>query len=52
MLPLILTLLIIWAALAVAGVLIKGALWLLALGIVLFVITGVFGAITHTNRTR
>ena len=40
---LILILLVVWLVLAVLGFVIKGLLWLAIIGIVLFVVTGVWG---------
>ncbi|MEA5365205.1 hypothetical protein VA596_37135 [Amycolatopsis sp., V23-08] len=36
-------LLVIWAVLAVLGIVVKGLFWLLVVGVVLFVATGVIG---------
>jgi hypothetical protein len=43
MVGLIVTLLIIWAILAVLGLAIKGLFWLFIIGLVLFIATGVMG---------
>lgn len=43
MLGLILTLLVIWLILAVLGIAIKGLFWLFIVGLILFVVTGIFG---------
>lgn len=43
MIGLILTLLVIWLALAILGIVVKGLIWLTVIGVVLFVATGVFG---------
>ena len=43
MVGLIVTLLIIWAILAVLGLAIKGLFWLFIIGLILFVATGVIG---------
>lgn len=52
MLSLIVILLIIWVVFAVLGFAIKGLLWLAILGIILFVITAIFGWFRRTtNRT-
>lgn len=40
---LIITLLIVWAALSVIGVLVKGLLWLTAVGVILFAATALWG---------
>ena len=42
---LILGLLVLWVVLVIVGFTIKALLWLAIVGIVLFVVTGVFGAI-------
>lgn len=42
---LIIVLLIIWLALVVIGFAVKTLLWLAIVGIVLFIATGIFGAI-------
>lgn len=44
MLGIVVLLLVVWAALAVLGFLIKGLLWLAVIAIGLFVITGIIGA--------
>ena len=43
MIGLLVTLLIIWAILAVLGLAVKGLFWLFVIGAILFVLTGVFG---------
>jgi len=43
MIALIITLLVIWAILAILGFVIKGLLWLAIIGIILFVITAIVG---------
>jgi hypothetical protein len=45
MLGLIILLLVVWLVLAVLGFAIKGLLWLAIIGLVLFVITAIFGFI-------
>jgi uncharacterized RDD family membrane protein YckC len=40
---LLITLLIVWLVLAVLGLVIKGLFWLFIIGLILFVVTGVFG---------
>jgi hypothetical protein len=40
----IVALLLLWVVLAVLGFVVKGLLWLAIIGLVLFLITGVFGA--------
>jgi hypothetical protein len=47
---LIIVLLVVWLALVIIGFAIKALLWLAIAGIVLFVVTGVYGAIR--SRTR
>ncbi|HEY3691686.1 MAG: hypothetical protein QOH09_1661 [Pseudonocardiales bacterium] len=42
---LIIGLLVLWVVLVIVGFTIKALLWLAIVGIVLFVVTGVFGAI-------
>jgi hypothetical protein len=49
---LIIGLLVVWAVLAILGVAIKGLIWLLWVGIILFIVTVVFGAITRSIRGR
>lgn len=44
---LIIGLLILWAALAVVGFVVKALLWLAIVGLVLFAITGVVGLVTR-----
>lgn len=43
MIGLIVTLLIIWAVLAVLGLAVKGLFWLFVIGLILFVATGIVG---------
>jgi hypothetical protein len=43
MIGFILTLLVIWAILAVLGLTIKGLFWLFVIGLLLFIVTGVVG---------
>jgi hypothetical protein len=47
---LIVGLLLLWLVLVVVGFIVKALLWLAILGIVLFVATGVFGAIRSRGR--
>lgn len=47
---LILGLLVLWVVLVVVGFAVKALLWLAVVGIVLFVVTGVFGAIRGRSR--
>jgi hypothetical protein len=49
-LGLIALLLIVWIALIVIGAIIKGALWLLIIGVLLFLATSAFGYLR--GRTR
>ncbi|MEV5721986.1 hypothetical protein AB0L41_49780 [Amycolatopsis mediterranei] len=42
---LLIGLLVVWAALAVLGMVIKGLFWLIIVGAVLFVATGVIGIV-------
>jgi len=49
---LIIALLIIWLAFVIVGFAIKTLLWLAIVGIVLFIATGIYGAIrARTSRT-
>lgn len=43
-------LLVLWVVLAVVGFLVKSLFWLAIAGIVLFVATGIFGAVTERTR--
>jgi hypothetical protein len=43
MVGLLVALLIIWAVLAVLGIVVKGLFWLFIVGLILFVATGVWG---------
>lgn len=43
MIGLIVLLLVIWLAAGIIGFVVKGLLWLAIIGIVLFVLTGIFG---------
>jgi len=47
---LILGLLVLWVVLVIIGFAVKTLLWLAIVGIVLFVATGVFGAIRSRSR--
>ena len=40
---LIILLLVLWLAVSLAGVLIEGLLWMLAIGLVLLLVTGAYG---------
>ncbi|MGI8814981.1 MAG: hypothetical protein ACR2G2_06755 [Pseudonocardia sp.] len=42
---LIIGLLVVWVVLAVVGFAVKSLLWLAVLGLVLFVVTGIYGAV-------
>lgn len=46
----IILLLILWVALSVAGFVIEGLFWLAIIGIVLFVATGLFGALRGRGK--
>lgn len=48
---LILGLLVLWLVLVVVGFAVKTLLWLAIVGLVLFVITGVFGALRGRSRS-
>ena len=52
MIALVIILLLIWAALAVVGFVVKGLFWLAIVGIVLFLITVVVGWIRRAMRGR
>ncbi len=52
MLGLLLLVLLIWAAFIVLGVAIKGLFWLLIIGAVLFVATGVLGFVKREALGR
>jgi hypothetical protein len=52
MLALLVLLLIVWLVLAVLGFVIKGLFWLAIVGIVLFLITGVYGAVKRSALRR
>lgn len=43
MIALIITLLVIWLILVVVGLTIKGLFWLFVVGLILFIVTGIFG---------
>jgi hypothetical protein len=49
---LIIALLVLWLVLAVVGFVVKSLFWLAVLGIVLFVATGVFGAVRRRSTLR
>ena len=49
---LIIGLLVLWLVLAVVGFAVKSLLWLAILGLVLFVATGIFGAIRRRSAVR
>ncbi len=46
---LIIALLVIWVVLAVLGFVLKGLLWLAIIGVVLFIVTAVVGAIRRRS---
>lgn len=50
MIGLIVLLLIIWIAAGIIGFVFKGLLWLAIIGIVLFVLTGIFGLFRGRSR--
>ena len=52
MLTLVIVLLIIWLVLAILGFVVKGILWLAVIGIVLFVITALWGYIRRGSRSK
>jgi hypothetical protein len=49
---LIIGLLVLWLILVVIGFAVKTLLWLAIAGIVLFVITGIFGAVRRRSAAR
>lgn len=49
---LIIGLLVLWLILAVVGFVVKSLIWLAILGIVLFVVTGVVGAMRRRSSMR
>ena len=49
---LIVALLVLWVVLAVIGFAVKSLLWLAIIGIVLFVATGIFGAVRRRSSVR
>jgi len=49
---LIIVLLVLWLVFAVVGFVVKSLFWLAILGIVLFVATGVFGAMRRRSTLR
>lgn len=51
MLTLIVILLVIWLVLTVLGFVVKGLLWLAILGIVLFLATAAWGALSRNKRS-
>jgi uncharacterized protein YacL len=52
MMGLIIGLLVLWLVLVVVGFAVKALLWLAIIGIVLFLLTSVFGAIRGRGRRR
>ncbi|WP_433662601.1 hypothetical protein ACQPW1_10900 [Nocardia sp. CA-128927] len=50
MLTLIAILLVVWLVLAVLGFVVKGLFWLAVVGLVLFVATAAWGAISRRSR--
>ena len=51
MIKLIVILLVVWAALALLGFVIKGLFWLAAIGIILFLATAVWGWFKHKSAS-
>jgi hypothetical protein len=49
---LIIALLVLWVVVAVIGFAVKSLLWLAIIGIVLFIATGIFGAIRRRGAVR
>jgi hypothetical protein len=49
---LIVALLVLWVVLAVIGFVVKSLFWLAVVGIILFVVTGVFGAMRRRGAAR
>jgi hypothetical protein len=49
---LIIALLVLWVVVAVIGFAVKSLLWLAIIGIILFVATGIFGAIRRRSSVR
>jgi hypothetical protein len=49
---LIIGLLVLWVILAVLGFAVKSLLWLAIVGLVLFVVTGIFGGVRYRGRAR
>jgi hypothetical protein len=49
---LIIALLVLWLIFAVVGFAVKSLFWLAILGIVLFIATGVFGAVRRRSTVR
>jgi hypothetical protein len=47
---LLIVLLIAWLVISVLGFVIKGLIWLAIIGIVLFVVTAIFGALQKRSR--
>lgn len=48
----VLVLLVVWAAIAVLGVVIEGLLWLVFLGAALFLATAAYGWVTSRSARR
>ena len=49
---LIIALLVLWVVIAVIGVAVKSLLWLAIIGIILFVASGIFGAVRRRGAAR
>ena len=52
MMLLIVILLVLWLGLGVVGFVVKGLFWLAVIGIVLFLVTAVWGWLTGKNKAR
>lgn len=52
MLKFILALLVLWLVLSVIGLVVKGLVWLAVIGIILFVVTAVWGFIKRETFNR
>ncbi len=49
---LIVALLVLWVVVAVIGFAVKSLLWLAIIGIILFIATGIFGAVRRRGSVR
>ncbi|HJC28182.1 MAG TPA: hypothetical protein H9759_02165 [Candidatus Dietzia intestinipullorum] len=52
MLKLLIVLLVIWLALGIIGIAVKGLVWLAVIGAVLFVVTAVWGFVKRETLNR